>query len=308
MDLRGIGRRRHGFAHAVLHLFTYHGRALPWRNISDPYRILVSEIMLQQTYMSRVLATYPGFLRRFPSIRKLAAARQKDVVIAWQGMGYNNRAVRLHRLAKTIIHEYGGRFPRTEAEMLALPGVGRYTANAMLSSVFKKDVPVVDVNIRRVFSRVFWPMKTTATLRPEKDIWHLAQKLVPAGNAYRWNQALMDLGATICTARSPACVRCPLARRCASTKVMKRAVSSGRPAATGKIVPNRIYRGRIIETLRHHDRRRNLRTDTLARAIHPRYGRNQKQWLESLLAGLEKDGLIKRSRKGRWNERRISLA
>ena len=142
MDLPGAARGE--LARAILRWYSHNGRSLPWRDISDPYRILVSEIMLQQTYVSRVLTKYPEFLRRFPTIRKLAAGSQKDVVVAWQGMGYNNRAVRLYRLAKTIVQDYGGRFPQSYADLLALPGIGRYTANALLSSAFGSDVPIVD--------------------------------------------------------------------------------------------------------------------------------------------------------------------
>ena len=307
MDLPGVAMG--GLARAILRWYSHHGRPLPWRNISDPYRILVSEIMLQQTYVSRVLTKYPEFLRSFPSIRKLAAASQKDVVIAWQGMGYNNRAVRLHRLAKMIVHDYGGKFPRTYEDLLALPGIGRYTANALLSSAFGSDVPIVDVNIRRVFSRIFWPMKTTASLRPQNEIWQLAGRLVPWGNAYMWNQALMDLGATICIARSPHCERCPVARFCASKESMKKVapVLERRKSIAGAL-PNRIYRGRIIEALRHTQRNRNLRAAALGRAIHPHYGRHSRQWLELLLRGLEKDGLIKRSGTGKWDTRQVSLA
>lgn len=307
MDLPGVAMG--GLARAILRWYSHHGRPLPWRNISDPYRILVSEIMLQQTYVSRVLTKYPEFLRRFPSIRKLAAASQKDVVVAWQGMGYNNRAVRLYRLAKTIVQDYGGRFPQSYADLLALPGVGRYTANALLSSAFGSDVPIVDVNIRRVFSRIFWPMKTTASLRPQNEIWQLAGRLVPRGNAYMWNQALMDLGATICIARSPHCDRCPVARFCVSRKPMKTiAPGSEKRKSAAAAVPNRIYRGRIIEALRHTHRNRNVRTVAIGRAIHPNYDRHSRRWLESLLRGLERDGLIKRSGTGKWGERRISLA
>ena len=263
--------------------------------------------MLQQTYMSRVLAKYPVFLRRFPSLQKLAGARQKDVVMAWQGMGYNNRAVRLHRLANTVVGNFGGELPRTYPDLLSLPGVGRYTANALLSSAFRKTVPIVDVNIRRVFSRIFWPMTSTAAVRPQEEIWDLAGKLVPPRGAYKWNQALMDMGAMICTARSPRCNLCPVARLCASKNSMTRVVPSTRNrSSTGDVTPNRIYRGRIIEVLRRHTRRQHLSTDTLGRAIHPRYGKTRRRWLESLLTGLEKDGLIKRSTMGRW--RRISLA
>lgn len=263
--------------------------------------------MLQQTQVSRVLVKYPEFLQRFPTIKTLAAARQRDVVIAWQGMGYNNRAVRLHQLAMRIVQQHGGKFPQTYEELVTLPGIGRYTANALLSSAFRKNVPIVDINVRRVLSRIFWRMKTNTDMKPEREIWTLADVLVPKVGAYDWNQALMDLGATICTARVPLCTDCPVKTLCRSCNYMKRAPSGKakqEPSRDG--IPNRIYRGRIVETLRTHQQQ--LRPGVIGKAIHPKYSVKSKAWLESLLAGLEKDGVIVQTPKGTWNERRIGLA
>jgi A/G-specific adenine glycosylase len=315
-DRRALTRR-------ILRWYSKDGRVLPWRlpaarltdgqgragNITNPYRILVSEVMLQQTQVRRVLMKYPEFLRRFPTIRSLAAAKQRDVVVTWQGMGYNNRAVRLHRLANTLVQRYSGKFPQTYEELLALPGIGRYTANAILSSAFQKDVPIVDVNVQRLLSRVFWRMKTTNDMKPEKEIWTLAESLIPKGKSYNWNQALMDLGATVCTARDPLCESCPVAVMCASRRTMQRTNGSlrKREAMTDGI-PNRIFRGRIIEALRHLRGRRQPTQDAIGRTIRPTYSVKHKKWIESLLAGLEKDGLIRRSGTRRWNERRVSLA
>jgi A/G-specific adenine glycosylase len=300
----------------ILRWYSRQGRTLPWRlpsgqagNITNPYRILVSEVMLQQTQVSRVREKYPGFLHRFPSIKKLATAKQREVVIAWRGMGYNNRAVRLHRLAKTVVLKYGGTLPSSFEELIALPGIGRYTAHALLVSAFRKDVPIVDVNVQRLFSRVFWRMKTTADMKPVNEIWELAGELVPKQRAYDWNQALMDLGATICTARSPQCSACPLAELCLSKSAMKRATPSPRkqePMRDG--IPHRIYRGRIIETLRQHPVRKRLCPDAVGRTIHPEYSIKHRRWLESLLTGLVKDGLIRRSTSRIWNKQRIRLA
>lgn len=300
----------------ILRWYSRQGRTLPWRlptgqagNITNPYRILVSEVMLQQTQVSRVLVKYPEFLHRFPSIRKLATAKQREVVIAWRGMGYNNRAVRLHRLAKTVVLKYGGTLPPSFEELIALPGIGRYTAHALLASAFRKDVPIVDVNVRRLFSRVFWRMKTTADMRPVNEIWELAGELVPKQRAYDWNQALMDLGATICTARSPQCSACPVAALCSSRNAMKRVMPSpGKQEPMRDGIPHRIYRGRIIETLRQHHGRKRLRPDAVGRTIHPEYSTKHRRWLESLLTGLVKDGLIRRSTGRIWNEQRIRLA
>ena len=202
-----------------------HGRSLPWRGETDPYRIILSEIMLQQTQVARVLEEVPPFLRRFPSMRSLARAPLRDVILEWRGMGYNNRAVRLHALAAVLVRR-SMIVPRSEESLLELPGIGKYTAHAILSSVHGLPVPLVDVNIRRLFSRVFWRMRSTSEMRSEREIWEAAGRVVPAFGV-RLDQALMDLGATICTARRPACERCPLAGKCASRSSMEREPGAG---------------------------------------------------------------------------------
>ena len=273
-----------------------YGRSLPWRGESDPYRIILSEIMLQQTQVSRVLGAYPRFLRRFPSMSSLARARRRDVVLAWHGMGYNNRAVRLHALASVLV-EREMRIPSDAPSLLELPGIGKYTAHAILSSVHGLPVPVVDVNIRRLLSRVFWRMPSTAGMRSEPEIWRKAGSILPRRGVYDWNQALMDIGATICTARAPACLRCPLGEICASRTTMTHAGRRSRKSEPGlRGVPNRIYRGRIVEALRKTEA--GFRAEALGRAIHPEFSAHDLPWLKSLLAGLERDGLI-RVRPGR---------
>lgn len=301
--MKGNGRR---IISPVRRWYRLHGRALPWRGESDPYRIILSEIMLQQTQVSRVLGAYPRFLRRFPSMLSLARARRRDVVLAWRGMGYNNRAVRLHALA-TVLVERKMRIPSEASSLLELPGIGRYTAHAILSSVHGLPVPVVDVNIRRLLSRVFWRMPSTADMRSEPEIWRTAAGILPRRGVYDWNQALMDIGATICTARLPSCSRCPLGAICASRKGMKRA---GR--ATGKSepglhgVPNRIYRGRIVEALRK--RKSGFSPGALGKEIHPGFSLQHAPWLNRLLEGLERDGLVRVRRGMAPRDLRVVLA
>jgi A/G-specific adenine glycosylase len=252
-----LKKKQRNIVRTILRWYTRQGRSLPWRlsagqagNITNSYRILISEIMLQQTQVSRVLVKYPEFLKSFPTLRSLANAEQKDVVLAWRGMGYNNRAVRLHKLANVVVEQHRGRIPKTVDELLALPGVGRYTANAMLSSAFGAQRPVVDVNIRRVLSRLFWRMKSTIAMQPERVIWLLAEELLPNGNAYNWNQALMDFGATVCTARNPSCMTCPVSGLCCSVSSMKREVKAKpRNELSMDGLPNRFYRGRIYRTV-----------------------------------------------------------
>ena len=294
---------------ALLRWYTRHGRHLPWRNTSDPYRILVSEIMLQQTQVSRVLDRYPLFLRRFPTIRSLARSPQRDVVVAWQGMGYNNRAVRLHRLARIVVHQYRGRLPADADALLNLPGIGRYTAHAILAAAFRQQVAVVDVNVRRFLSRFFWAMPTVAAVRKAGEIWVVATRLVPRGTAYQWNQALMDIGATVCTAHRPLCTRCPVARGCSSrTSMLRAAVHPLRREASLDGVPNRIYRGRIIQELSRSNGRARTRADILGRRIYPRFTRRHDRWLSGLLASLQRDGLVVLHGNGSLSTRHVSLA
>ena len=196
------------------------GRAtLPWRHTRDPYAILVAEVMLQQTQVERVLPKYHAFLARFPTLAALAEASTADVIKAWAGLGYNLRAVRLQTIARQAIERYGGALPNTLDGLLALAGIGRYTAGAVACFAFGLPVATVDTNIRRVLWRLFrgvepavWPSGTRAA----RDALALAEWALPADRAYDWQQALMDLGATVCLGRRPLCERCPLTGCCAA--------------------------------------------------------------------------------------------
>lgn len=187
----------------VLTWFAAHGRDLPWRRTRDPWAILVSEVMLQQTQASRVAPAWEGFLSRFPTVAACAAAPVGEVVRAWAGLGYNRRGVNLHRAARAVVDRHGGEVPADLGALLALPGVGPYTARAVLAFAFEADVAVLDVNVARVLVRV-------AGDRSQP----FADGLVPAGRAWSWNSALVDLGATVCTATRPACGVCPLLPEC----------------------------------------------------------------------------------------------
>jgi len=271
----------------VFRWYSRSARRLPWRGEKDPYRILVSEIMLQQTQVSRVLQQYPRFLKRFPDFTALARARTSSIIRAWKGMGYNNRAVRLQRLARNVLGEYNGKLPTTIEDLLSLPGIGRYTAHAVACLAFNRHLPVVDTNVRRVLSRLFLPHAK------RMETWELAEKVLPKRGASRWNQALMDLGATICTAVNPKCRACPVQKKCPSAfKVSNsRRVSKGtEPSRDG--LPNRIYRGRIVDVLRHSKPERHVPISRLGRQIKESYSRHDEDWLKGLMKGLEKDGLV----------------
>ncbi|MBI3289571.1 MAG: A/G-specific adenine glycosylase, partial [Elusimicrobia bacterium] len=189
-------------------------RDMPWRRDPTPYRVWISEIMLQQTTVAAVTPKYDLFLRRFPSVSALAAAPEEEVLKHWAGLGYYSRARNLRRAALAIVADHGGRFPSDFDALLALPGVGRYTAGAILSIAFAKPYPLVDGNVVRVFSRLFAMEGRAKDAAFVKKMWPLAESLVPRRNPGDWNQALMELGATICSPESPACGACPVSRRC----------------------------------------------------------------------------------------------
>ncbi len=189
-------------------------RDLPWRQTRDPYHIWVAEVMLQQTQVATVMPYYACFLARFPTVTALAAASLDEVLKLWEGLGYYARARHLHAAARQVIAEHGGRVPDTSEELLSLPGVGRYTAGAILSIAYGQDVPALDGNVRRVLSRLFAIEEDVTRGAGRRRLQMLAEGLLLPGRAGDLNQALMDLGAMVCTPRAPQCAACPLAGDC----------------------------------------------------------------------------------------------
>jgi A/G-specific adenine glycosylase len=192
-------------------------RDLPWREDRDPYRVWISEAMLQQTRVEAVLPYYRRFLERFPDVSTLASAREEEVLAHWSGLGYYARARKLLAAARVLVEHHGGRFPSDRAEALALPGVGPYTAGAVLSIAYDRPEPLVDGNVARVLCRLFALEGDPSASASARALWALAAELVPReGGAGEWNQALMELGATVCTPRRPSCGECPWRARCAA--------------------------------------------------------------------------------------------
>ncbi|MEO5616966.1 MAG: A/G-specific adenine glycosylase [Candidatus Eisenbacteria bacterium] len=202
----------------LLAWFRRAARDLPWRRTRDPYAIWVSEIMLQQTQVVTATPYYRQFLRRFPSPRRLAAAPLNEVLAAWAGLGYYRRARMLHEAAVAVVREHGGRVPSDPAAFGRLPGVGRYTAGAVQSIAFGHPLPVLDGNVARVLSRLFGLPVSVRTPAGARTLWSLAESLVPMREPGDWNQALMELGATVCLPRGPRCDVCPVARSCRALK------------------------------------------------------------------------------------------
>jgi A/G-specific adenine glycosylase len=203
----------------LLEFYRRQRRDLPWRRTRDPYAIWVSEIMLQQTQVDTVAPRYGRFLAEFPTVAALAASTEARVCEAWAGLGYYRRARHLHRAAAAILDEHGGVVPRDVATLMALPGIGRYTAGAIASIAYDVAAPIVDGNVARVFARLFALPGAPNEPRLQKRLWQLAEELVIGAAPGDLNQAIMDLGATVCTPVAPACSRCPLARWCAAKKL-----------------------------------------------------------------------------------------
>jgi len=207
------------FVADLLAWFEKHAADLPWRPNRTPYAVWLSEIMLQQTQVATVIAYYERFLARFPTVEALAAAPLDEVLKLWEGLGYYSRARNLHRAARTIVREHGGRFPDRAAELQTLPGVGRYTAGAIASLAFGEDVPVVDGNVIRVLARVFDIAEDMGQEATRKRVWALAESLIPPGAAGQYNESLMELGRVICKPRQPECGVCPIPAHCAAYRL-----------------------------------------------------------------------------------------
>jgi A/G-specific adenine glycosylase len=260
----------HPDADAILAWYTAVRRDLPWRRTSDPYRILVSEVMLQQTQVVRVVPYYEAWLERFPSEQALAEAPAADVLRSWSGLGYNRRALALHAAA-TVVARDG--WPRTVAGLLALPGVGPYTAAAVASFAFGEQAAAVDTNVRRVIERL------DRRRRRPPELARRAQAILPAGRAADWNQALMELGATVCRPRRPVCGACPLRVGCAGPQAPAPPVR-----ARGERFEDsdRWARGRLLAALVAGEQPPELAPERRERA----------------LAGLARDGLVVRGARG----------
>jgi A/G-specific adenine glycosylase len=292
---------------ALLEWFAGSGRDLPWRHTRDPYKIMVSEIMLQQTQVDRVVLKYQGFLELFPSLTALAAAPTADVIRAWTGLGYNRRAVNMQRTARVVLEAHNGQFPRDIVELLKLPGIGPYTAGAIACFAFEQDVAFIDTNIRRVVQRLFVGPEESAPAG-EARLLAIARGAVPPGQGWAWNQAIMELGALICTVAAPACWRCPVQAHCRAyaarrsadeqlfssesapaRQLLRRVVERREAPYAGS---NRFYRGRAIEALRQLGPGEALPLPALGHRLKEGFTEEDMPWLRALVDGLARDGLL----------------
>lgn len=208
-------------AQPLLRWYARARRDLPWRGSRDPYRVWISEIMLQQTQVERVREYFSRFLDRFPDVRSLARSREAEVLRLWEGLGYYRRARQLHAAARAIVADHGGEFPRTVEALRRLPGIGRYTAGAIASIAFGVRAPIVEANSRRVLARLVGHAAPVGGPAGDRPLWEVAERLVPEREPGLFNQALMDLGAGVCTPARPLCPRCPLAGACVARRTSR---------------------------------------------------------------------------------------
>jgi A/G-specific adenine glycosylase len=209
-------KARQRFRRSLLGWYRRHGRDLPWRHTSDPYHILVSEVMLQQTQVDRVLPKYHEWLGKYPSLEALAAAPADEVAETWRPLGYNIRPRRLHTIACESVARYGGQLPSDQETLLSFKGIGAYTAGAIRSFAFRERAAILDTNVARVLYRVFVGRGDPKAHAMRKHLWAVSETVVPHKHVFDFNQALMDLGATVCVARQPKCGECPMTKLCRS--------------------------------------------------------------------------------------------
>lgn len=285
---------------ALLAWYGASGRAaLPWRATRDPYRIVVSEFMLQQTQVGRVIPLYRAFIDAYPTIADLAAAPRADIVRRWRGLGYNSRAIRLHALAVAVVEHAGGVVPHETSALLALPGIGAYTAAAIRAFAFDLDDIAFDTNIRRVIHRTlfgfeFPPRASDAQLRER------AIEAIPAGRGHDVNSALMDIGATICTARAPKCLLCPLRTDCIAAPIDPVRLDAAARAAARRspqtALPfertTRFIRGRIIDRLRDVPGDETLAADRLQHDVGLAVPADRLSEIPAVLATLVLEGIV----------------
>ena len=274
-----------------------HGRSFPWRETSDPYKIVISEMMLQQTQTSRVLPKYLEFLHKFPTWGELANASQGDVIRAWQGLGYNSRAMRLHMLAKSVVNDHKCILPNDIETLMHLPGIGPYTAGAVMVFAFRKAVPFYDVNIKRVLSRYFYELEEQQSLQ-EKDIKALVEEVYDQEHPYEFFQTIMDIGATMCLANSAICGNCPLRKKCKTRPEIDHDPLVLRIHRTKKNLPKKIAfkdskrfrRGKIIDILR--DQKEPISETHLFKEYKVLVENSEKKEFMEILNMLKKEGLV----------------
>jgi A/G-specific adenine glycosylase len=283
----------------LLRWYRDNARDLPWRHTRDPYRILVSEVMLQQTQVDRVIPKYHEFLTTFPTVEALADAPTSDVIRLWSGLGYNRRAVNLQRAAQAVVLDHGGTFPIDVDELKRLPGIGPYTAGAIACFAFEEDVGFLDTNIRRLLHRLLIGPEVPDEQRSQREMQEIASKIVPPGKGWMWGQTLIEFGALQCTARKPACLTCPLQAYCSAFPAIQTILAElnrngfRRKKEEAFEGSNRFYRGRVIRALQElPGSEHGVEITRLGPYVRDGYSDEDFEWLQGVITGLERDGLV----------------
>jgi len=291
------------FSSGILKWYSVNQRTLPWRSNNSSYYVLVSEFMLQQTQVPRVIEKFKEFMQRFPTLQDLAQASKAEVIESWSGLGYNRRALLLHRFAQEVTEKYNGKIPQQKEKLAELPGMGPYTTGAILSFAFNLPEPAIDVNIRRIYLRFFQGKDQGLPMskKEEQELYLLAKGTIPENKSTDFHSALMDFGSLVCTRNAPSCSSCPLQSSCKffpvyktnpqkSLFVMEKRKEAGM-TENGKHIPNRIFRGRMVEFARRNQGQEMALQD-LGKAVKKDYKNNEGTWLLSLLEKLQNDGLL----------------
>lgn len=291
------------FSKVLIDWYSSHQRPLPWRENSSPYHVLVSEIMLQQTPVPRVIEKFAEFTTLFPTLQDLAKATTAKVIHAWSGLGYNHRALLLHKFAQEVVEKYNEIIPDSPEILRTLPGIGPYTAGAIVSFAYNKPEPAIDVNVRRIYLRYFQRKDQGLPMGKikEKELYELIKSTIPLRKSADFHNALMDFGSLICTRDAPACLDCPLQKSCRffpkykakkekAWFVMKKTVEKG-VYENGKFVPHRIFRGRIVEFVRKNEKKI-MNIAQLGKKIKNDYVQKEEKWLRELLKKLKNEKLI----------------
>lgn len=291
------------FALKIIDWYSSHQRSLPWRQNPTPYHVLISEIMLQQTQVPRVIEKFNEFTAQFPTLQDLANAPTADVIQSWSGLGYNRRALLLHKFAQEVVKKYNGIIPNSAMELIKLPGIGPYTAGAIASFAYNKPEPAIDVNIRRIYLRYFHGKDQGLPMgkKEEQELYQLAKSTIPEGKSAQFHNALMDFGSLVCTRDAPLCAQCPLQKSChffpLYTKkkekvlfVMEKREEKG-VFENGRFIPNRIFRGRIVEWVRKNQGKLIL-IQELGKKVKKDYTAEEEKWLLDLIEKLNHENLI----------------
>jgi A/G-specific adenine glycosylase len=278
---------------ALIAWYEENARDLPWRRTRDPWRILVSEVMLQQIQVKRVVPFYEAFVERFATPRALAEAPLAEAIRAWGDLGRYRRVVNLHRTARILLEEFGEEVPSDPEELVKLPGIGPYTAGAVACFAFEEDAAFLDTNARRVLHRLFFGAEVPEPTAKDKQLLSLAEALVPRGRGWEWGQAVIEFGALRCTARKPTCESCPLMNLCAARPTIRAKLATlprAEKAARRYEGSNRYHRGRALAALREAPGE-GMTLRELGEGLREGFGEEDLPWLLGVVGSLEKDGL-----------------